>query len=96
MMEIEGFMHVSLLDPNIWYYNIKLLPGSKYICTILLLWVNYKYQKLPMRVCKSNNILQENIYEIFEVFNMFCGYIDNILFITTHKLLDRLKALQNS
>ena len=48
LINLEGFMYMSSLDLNIGYYHIELSLGSKQICTFVLLWDNYKYQKLPM------------------------------------------------
>ena len=40
-------------------------------------------------------IFQENIDELFEVFNMVRSYIDNVAVITKHNFADHLKALEN-
>ena len=68
--KIEGFMHESYLDLTMGYYHIKLSSVAKHIFTIVLTWGKYKYQKLPMGVYNSLNILQENISELFEGFDM--------------------------
>ena len=43
-LNIEGFTHVSQLDLNMGYYHIKLCPGAKQLCTILIPWGEYEYQ----------------------------------------------------
>ena len=72
LLNLEGFTYASYLDLNMGYYDIELSPGSKQICSIVLLWGKYKYQKLPMGVCNSTNILQEKISEQFERFDIVC------------------------
>ena len=62
-------MYASYLDLNLGYYHIELTPGAKQICTIVIPWVKYEYQKLPMGFCNSPDIFQENISELFR------GYI---------------------
>ena len=61
IIKLEGFTHASSLDLSMGYYHIKLSLGAKQICTILLPWGKYEYQKLPMGVCNSPNIFQEKI-----------------------------------
>ena len=63
------------------YYHIELSPGSKQLCTIVILWGKYKYRKLPMGVCNSPNIFQEMISKIFDSFDMVCANIDDVVFI---------------
>ena len=56
MTKLDGYMQTSSLDINIEYYHIKLSPGSKNICTSIITWGNYKYQKLPMGICNMSDI----------------------------------------
>ena len=64
------------------YYHIELSPEAKQLCTIVLPWVTYKYQKLHMGVCNSPDIFQENISELFDGFDTVSSYIDYVLVIT--------------
>ena len=75
------------------YYHIELSPRAKHLCTIVLPWVKYEYQKLPMGVFNSPDIFQEKISELFDGFNMVHEYIDDVLFITKNNFKDHLKAL---
>ena len=52
--------------------------GAKQLCNIVIPWGKYEYQKLPMGVCNSPNIFQENISELFEGFDIVGAYIDDI------------------
>ena len=47
-----------------------------------------------MGVCNSPDILQENIYELFEGFDIVCAYINNVITITKDEFADHLKALE--
>ena len=75
------------------YYYIDLSLGFKNICTIVLHWGKYDYQKLLMGVCNSPDIFQANISKLFKVFYMVHEYIDDVLFITKNNFKDHLKAL---
>ena len=63
------------------------------ICTIVLPWGKYKYQKLPMGVYNSTYIFQEKISELFYGFDMVRAYIDDVIIITKNNSKDHLKAL---
>ena len=82
LLNLEGFTYASSLDLNMRYYHIELSPGAKQICTIVLPWGNYEYQKLHMGVCNSSYIFQENISKLFDDLDMVRAYIDEVLIIT--------------
>ena len=64
LLKIEGFVYASYLYFNMGYYHIELSTGSKRICTIVLPWGKYKYQKLPLGVYNSPDIFQENTFKL--------------------------------
>ena len=68
------------------YLHIELSPEAKQLCTIVLHWVKYEYQKQYMKVCNSTDIFKEKISELFEGFNMVCAYIDDVIVITENNL----------
>eukprot|EP00957_Ditylum_brightwellii_P167489 12749655-Ditylum_brightwellii.AAC.1 len=45
---MEGFTYAMSLDLNMEYYDIKMLPKSSTLCTIVLPWDKFEYLKLPM------------------------------------------------
>ena len=47
------------------YYHIELDTISQKLCTIVLPWGKYQYQKLPMGLCNSPDIFQEKMNELF-------------------------------
>ena len=65
MLKLDYFMHVSPLDLIMGYYHIKLSPGSKQLCTIVLPWGNCENQKLPIGVCKIPKIYFSKIFLIY-------------------------------
>ena len=64
LLNLEGLTYASYWDLNMGYYHIELSLGAKQICTIVLPWGKYKYQKLHMGICNSSDIFQENIRTI--------------------------------
>ena len=92
LLNLEGFTYKSSLDLNMGYYHIELSSGAKQLCTIVITWGKYEYQKLSMGVCNSPDIFQENISEIFDGSDMVHVYIDDVLFITRNDSKDHLKA----
>ena len=56
LLKLEGFTYASSIDLNMGYYHIGLSPGSKKICTIVLPWGKYEYQKIHMGVCNIPDI----------------------------------------
>ena len=93
LLNIEGFVYTSSIDLNMGYYHIELSPGAKQLCTIVLPWGKYKYQNIPIRVCNSPDIFQEDISELFDGFVMVRVYIDDVLVINKNNSEDHLKAL---
>ena len=69
------------LDLNMGYYHIELYPGAKHIYNFVLPWGKYEYQKLHAGVCNGPNIPQENIFKLFEGFDMICACKDSIIVI---------------
>ena len=48
------------------HYNISLCPVCQKLCTIVLPWGKFEYQKIPMGLCNSRDIFQEKMNELFE------------------------------
>ena len=93
LLKLEGFRYASSLDLNMGYYHIELCPESKRLCTIVLPWGKYEYQKLPMGLCNSPDIFQEKMNEIFAGFEYVRTYIDDLLIISNNSYDDHLEKL---
>ena len=64
------------------YYHIHLSKKASNLCTIILPWVKYKYKCLPMGVCNSQDIFQDEMNEILRRIEFIRAYIDDLLSIT--------------
>ena len=93
LLKLEGFKYASSLDLNMGYYHIKLCPFSRKLCTIVLPWGKYEYQKLPMGLCNSPDIFQEKMNELFYGLDYVRTYIDDLLLISNKSLEDHINKL---
>ena len=64
LLTLEGFIYATSLDLNMGYYHITLTPFSQRLCTIVLPWGKYSYQRLPMGLKNSPDIFQEKMSEL--------------------------------
>ena len=48
LLKLESFKYTISLDLNMGYYHINSCPFSITLCTKVLPWSKYEYQKLPM------------------------------------------------
>ena len=93
LMNLEGFQFATSLDLNMGYYHIELSPKSKELCTIVLPFGKYEYQKLPMGLCNSPDVFQEKMSELFLGWEFVRAYIDDILITSSSDLDDHLSKL---
>ena len=82
LLRLEGFCYGITLDLNMGYYHIELSDKYKELCTIINQWSKYEYQRLPMGLCNSPDIIQEKMSELFVGFDIVCVYIDDLLHVT--------------
>jgi Reverse transcriptase (RNA-dependent DNA polymerase) len=94
MLKLEGFQFATSLDLNMGYYHIELSPSSKRLCTIVLPWGKYEYQRLPMGLCNSPDIFQEKMSNLMQGLDFVRAYIDDILAITNGDWYDHLDKLE--
>ena len=92
-MKLEGFRWATTLDLNMGYYHIQLSPDSRKICTIILPWGKYEYQKLPMGLCNSPDIFQEQLSHLFRDIEYVREYIDDLLITSNTTVDDHLAKL---
>ena len=60
MLNLEGFQHATTaLDLNMGYYHVKLDADSRKLCTIVLPFGKFEYQRLPQGICNGPDIFQE-------------------------------------
>ena len=65
------------------------------LCKILLLWVNYEYQKLPMGLCNSPYIFQERMNELFQDLDCVRLYIKDLIVLSNGTWEEHLANLIN-
>jgi len=94
LMKLEGFQFATSLDLNMGYYHIELSPHSKRLCTIVLPWGKYEYQKLPMGLCNSPDIFQERMSPLMQDLEYVRAYIDDLLILTKSDWTDHLHKLE--
>ena len=94
LQELEGFRWATSLDLNMGYYHIRLDPDSSKICTIILPWGKYSYQRLPMGIAGSPDIFQEKMSSLMTGLDFVRVYIDDLLCISTGTLDDHLDKLR--
>ena len=94
LLNLDGFKYATSLDLNMGYYHIELTPHSKQLCTIVLPWGKYEYQRLPMGLCNSPDIFQEKMGTLMHDLEYVRAYIDDLLILTSGDLDDHLTKLE--
>ena len=94
MLKLEGFSYATSLDLNMGYYHIELDMFSKELCTIVLPWGKYEYQRLPIGLCNSPDIFQEKMSHLMCDLEYVRTYIDDLLIITNGNWTDHLDKLE--
>ena len=64
------------------YYHIRLIKEAINLCTINQPWGKYKFIRLPMGVCDSQDIFQDKTNKIFHGIRFIRAYINGLLIIT--------------
>jgi transposase InsO family protein len=94
LMNLEGFQYATSLDLNMGYYHIELSPYSRELCTIVLPFGKYEYQRLPMGLCNSPDIFQEKMSELMQGLEFVRTYIDDLLCLTKGTFEDHLEKIE--
>jgi hypothetical protein len=94
LQELEGFRWATSLDLNMAYYTIRLDHDSQKICTLILPWGKYSYQRLPMGIAGSPDIFQEKMSLLMVDLDFVRTYIDDILCISKSTFDDHLEKLE--
>jgi len=94
LLKLEGFQYGTSLDLNMGYYHIKLNPDAKKLCTIVLPWGKYEYQRLPMGLCNSPDIFQEKMGGLMADLEYVRAYINDLLVFSNGSWTDHLQKLE--
>ena len=95
LLNLEGFQYATSLDLNMGYYHLELDERSKELCTIILPFGKFEYQRIPMGLCNSPDIFQEKMNELFMGLDYARAYIDDLLCLTKGDYDDHLEKLEN-
>ena len=94
LLNLEGFQYGTSLDLNMGYYHLELNEHSKELCTIVLPFGKFKYQRIPMGLCNSPDIFQEKMNQLFDGLDFVRAYINDLLCITKGDYQDHLDKLE--
>ena len=94
MLNLEGFQYATALDLNMGYYHVRLDPDSRKLCTIILPFGKFEYQRLPQGICNGPDVFQEKMSELFDGFEYVRAYIDDLLILTKDSFKDHLEKLE--
>ncbi len=95
LTNLEGFQYATSLDLNMGYYHLELSEKSKELCTIVLPFGKFEYQRIPMGLCNSPDIFQEKMNELFEGLDFVRAYIDDLLCLTSGTFEDHLEKVDH-
>jgi hypothetical protein len=94
MLNPEGFQCATALDLNMGCCHVRLDPDSRKLCTIVLPWGKYEYQRLPQGICNGPDVFQEKMIELFDGMDYIRAYIDDLLILSTGDYADHLEKLE--
>ena len=75
-------------------HHIELSSKSKELCTIVTQWGKYEHQRLPMGLCNSPDIFQEQMSELFVGLDTVRVYIDDLLHVTIGSWTEHLTIFE--
>ena len=94
LLNLDGFKYATSLDLNMGYYHLELDDRAKELCTIILPFGKYEYQRTPMGLCNSPDVFQEKMNELFCGIDYVRAYIDDVLALTKDSFDDHLEKLE--
>jgi hypothetical protein len=93
LQKLSGFKYATAIDLSMGYYHIPLDEASKKLCTTILPWGKYQYQRLPMGIKNSPDIFQAIVADLFGDLEWVRAYIDDILITSNGTYEDHLQKL---
>ena len=77
--QLEGLQYAMALDLNMKYYTIDISPESGNLTNILTEFGKFRYNRVPMVICASDDIFQAKVDDLVGDIDGFKTYIDIIL-----------------
>ena len=90
LLELEGFQYATSLYLNMGYYHIRLSKNASNLCMIILPWVKYCYNRLPIGVANSPEIFDQKMNDLFHGFEFILEDIYDLLILTKVDCTDHL------
>jgi hypothetical protein len=94
LLGLQGFSYATSIDFNMGYYHIELTPNAQRLCTIVLPWGKYEYQKLPMGLSNSPDVFQECMSDLMTGLEFCRVYIDDLLLINKGSFDEHLECIE--
>ena len=96
LQKLEKFKSATALDLSQGFYTIPIDEESQKICTTILPWGKYAYQRLAMGIACAPDIFQSIMTELLGDLDNVLIYIDDILIIQREgeSEEDHLKAIE--
>jgi Reverse transcriptase (RNA-dependent DNA polymerase) len=79
---LDGFNYVTMMDLSDGFYHFGLSERTKKICTMIVPWGKYQYERLPQGLKISPDVFQHKMDRTFGDYGFVYVYIDDILIIT--------------
>jgi len=98
LQKMEKFKFATAVDLRKGYYHIPLDKATQKLCTTVLPWGKYSYERLPMGIATSPDIFQKAMNDIFGDLDYVLVYLDDILILsndedTFAQHLDKVKTV---
>ena len=85
MHQLQVFQYATALDLNMGYYTISLSPTSQDMMTIVTEFGIFRYNRLPIGMCASGDILQAKGDELLGDIEGVKTYIYDILILRKNR-----------
>ena len=93
LLKLEGFTCATSLGLNMGCHHMALDVTSKQSCTLIFPFGKHELQVLPMGLCNSPDVFQENVSDLFQELDCVWTCIDDLLVITKGACEDHLQKL---
>jgi Reverse transcriptase (RNA-dependent DNA polymerase)/RNase H-like domain found in reverse transcriptase len=92
---LEGFDYMTSLDLTLAFYHIGLSPRSKEVCTMVVPWGLYEYDRLPQGLSLSADVLMARMQALLGHLPFVLVYFDDILIFTKGSVAQHIFHINN-
>ena len=82
LQKLEKFKYATAIDLRKGYYHIPLDAETQKLCTTVLPWGKFSYERLPMGIATSPDVFQKAMNDIFGHLDFVLVYLDDILIMS--------------